>query len=61
MNASPELVALIQREREQDLEHVRLGRLAACARACCSPSLADRLARVLRPAAYPVVGGDCPC
>ena len=33
MYASPELVALIQREREHDIEHDRLGRLAACARA----------------------------
>ena len=52
MNPYPELVALIQRERELDIEHDRLGRIAACARACCRPSLVDRLARVLRPATY---------
>jgi hypothetical protein len=61
VNATPELVALIQREREQSIEHDQLARIAACARACCSPSIADRLARVLRPATYPVVGGGCSC
>jgi hypothetical protein len=61
MNGSPELVALMQREREQHIEHDRLASIASCARACGAPSLADRLARVLRPAADPVVRGDCPC
>jgi len=61
MYGSPELVALIQREREQHIEQDRLAGIAACARADCSPSIAERLARVLRPATYPVVGGDCPC
>jgi hypothetical protein len=50
MNASPELVALIQRDRERLIEHDRLARVAACVRACCSPSFIDRLARALRPA-----------
>ena len=61
MYGSPELVALIQREREQHIEQDRLAGLAACAREVCSPSIAERLARILRPATYPVVGGDCPC
>ena len=61
MNGSPELVALIQREREHEIEHDRLGRIAACSRECTSPSFADRLARLLRPATYPVVGGGCTC
>jgi hypothetical protein len=60
MNGSPELVALLQREREQHIEQDRLASIAACARACSSPSIAERLARVLRPASSPVVG-DCPC
>ena len=61
MNGSPELVALLQREREQHLEHDRLASIAACARSCGSPSIAERLGRILRPATSPVVGGDCPC
>ena len=48
MNTTPELVALIQRERELDIEHDRLVRIAGCARACCNPSLGGRLARALR-------------
>ena len=48
MNTTPELVALIQRERERDFEHDRLARIAACARACCNPTRIDRLARALR-------------
>ena len=50
MNVTPELVALVQRDRERAIEHDRLARLAACARACCSPSVLHRLARSLRPA-----------
>jgi hypothetical protein len=45
---SPELVAHIQRDRERLIRQDRLARLAACVRACCSPSLVDRLARALR-------------
>jgi hypothetical protein len=59
MNGSPELVALLQREREHDIEHDRLVRIAECAR--CTPSLIDRVTRMLRPATYPVMGGDCTC
>jgi len=45
---TPDLVALIQRERERDLEHDRMARIAACARACCAASLIDRVARAMR-------------
>ena len=48
MNATPELVALIQREREQHIRQDQLARLAACVRACCQTGLIDRLARALR-------------
>jgi hypothetical protein len=50
VSTSPELVALIQRERERHIEQDHLARVAACVRACCSPSIIDRLASVLRPA-----------
>ncbi len=48
MNATPELVALIGRDRERTIEQDRLARIVACANACCSPSLTHRLARALR-------------
>ena len=48
MIASPELVALIQQERERSIAQDRLARLAACVRACCDPSLVARVARALR-------------
>jgi hypothetical protein len=48
MNATPELVALVQRERESRIREDHLARLAACGRACCNPSRLDRLARALR-------------
>jgi len=48
MNTTPELVALIQRDREQHIQRDHLARLAACANACCNPSLINRLARALR-------------
>jgi hypothetical protein len=48
MITTPELVALTQRERERHIEHDRLGRIAACARACCNPTLIGRLAHALR-------------
>ena len=48
MNATPELVALIQREREVHIREDHLARLAMCARSCCNPTLLDRLARTLR-------------
>ena len=48
MRTSPELVALIQQERERTIAQDRLARLAACVRACCDPSLFSRVARTLR-------------
>jgi len=48
MHTSPELVALIQQERERSIAHERLARVAACVRACCDPSLLDRVSRALR-------------
>jgi hypothetical protein len=47
MNATPELVALIERERVQHRDKDRLARLAARVRSCCSISRIDRLARRL--------------
>ena len=47
MNATPELVALLQLERERQIHEDHLVRVATCARACCNPSLVDRLARAL--------------
>ena len=48
MITTPELVALIQRERDRHIEHDRLARIAACGRACCSPTLIGRLAHAVR-------------
>jgi|PlaIllAssembly_1097288.scaffolds.fasta_scaffold644442_2 hypothetical protein len=48
MITTPELVALMQRERERHIEHDRLARIAACGRACCHPTRIDRLAHALR-------------
>jgi len=48
MLTSPELVALIQQERERTIARDQLARLAACLRACCDPSLFGRVARALR-------------
>lgn len=48
MHASPEHVALVQREREQDIRHAHLAAVAACHRACCQPSLMTRLTRAIR-------------
>ena len=46
---APWYVELIQRERERAIvEHSRLAGLAARLRACCDPSLFERVARVLR-------------
>jgi hypothetical protein len=47
MLTSPELVALIQQERERSIARDRLAKLAARVRACCDPSLLGRVARVL--------------
>jgi hypothetical protein len=48
MITTPELVALIQWERDHHIEHDRLARIAACGRACRNPNLIDRLAHALR-------------
>ena len=48
MFTSPELVALIQQERERSIAHDRLARLAARVRACCDPSLVGRVLRAVR-------------
>jgi hypothetical protein len=48
MITTPELVTLMQRERERHIEHDQLARVAACRRACCNPTLIDRLARAVR-------------
>lgn len=48
MSPTPELVSLVMRDRERDIEHIRVARLVACPRACCSPSIVDRVARALR-------------
>ncbi|HET7830855.1 MAG TPA: hypothetical protein VFL03_14935 [Candidatus Limnocylindrales bacterium] len=46
--SSPELVALIQRDRERHIEQDHLARVVACTKRCCSTSIADRVARALR-------------
>jgi hypothetical protein len=48
MNATPELAALKQREWESRIREDHMARLVARARACCSPTLIDRVARALR-------------
>ena len=48
MNPTIDLVALVQRDREREIQHGRNARLVACQRACCSESRIDRLARALR-------------
>ena len=48
MNATTELVASIERDRERAIRQDRLARIAAAARACCHPSTFARLARALR-------------
>jgi hypothetical protein len=57
MHTTPELVALVQRERERSIEHDRLSRIAACAEACCAPSLVDRIVRALPAGAERVLAG----
>lgn len=49
VHPTPEFVAMVQRDRERDIERHRLARLVACAKACCSPSLIDRFVRAVRP------------
>ena len=48
MNATTELVATIERDRERAIRKDQLARLATAARACCNPSTFARLARTLR-------------
>ena len=48
MNATTELVATIERDRERAIRKDQLARLAAAARACCNPSALVRLARAVR-------------
>jgi hypothetical protein len=47
MHPTPELVTLLLLERDREVERARLARIAACVRACCSPSLARRLASMI--------------
>jgi hypothetical protein len=48
MNPMPELVAMIQQDRQRAVARDRLVRLVAAIRACCSPSMRDRITRALR-------------
>jgi hypothetical protein len=48
MNATTELVASIEQDRERAIRRDRLARLAAAAKACCNPGAFTRLARALR-------------
>lgn len=48
MYPTPELVTLLLRERDREVERHRMARIAACVRACCSPSLVARVTRALR-------------
>lgn len=45
---SPELVAMVQRDREREIRQDSLVHLPDRVRACCNPSVIDRLARALR-------------
>ena len=47
MITTPDLVKLIQLEREAQIRRDHLLRIAGCARACCNPTLFDRVARAL--------------
>jgi hypothetical protein len=48
MNATTELVATIERDRERAIRRDHLARIAAAARACCHPGTFARLTRALR-------------
>jgi len=48
MTTTLELVTTVQQDRERYIRADRLSRLAAQARACCSPSTISRLVRALR-------------
>jgi hypothetical protein len=45
---SPELVRLVQEDRERHIRQDQLARLAARVKACCRASLVGRIARTLR-------------
>jgi hypothetical protein len=47
MTTTPELIRFIQSEREAHIRNDHLARIASCARACCHPTLFDRVAAVL--------------
>jgi hypothetical protein len=47
MTMAPELIKIIQAEREAQIRNDHLARIAACARACCNLTLLDRVARAL--------------
>jgi hypothetical protein len=47
MTTTHELVRLIQSERDVRIRRGRIARIAACARVCCHPTLADRVVRAL--------------
>ena len=47
MNPLPELVTAVQMDRERSITRDRLASLAARVRACCGPTLVDRIARAL--------------
>jgi hypothetical protein len=48
MYLAPELVVLIQKDRERTLASDRKRRVDACIATCCSTSMLDRVARALR-------------
>ena len=48
MNPTIDLVALVLQDYEREIQRGRQARVLACARACCSTSRVDRIARALR-------------
>lgn len=48
MIVPPDLVALLERERQSGAARERLARDVRCVRSCCNPTRLDRLARLLR-------------
>ncbi len=55
MNPTPELIALIQLDRERDVTRSHLAELARAASRCCTRSigLLARLVRAVRPSTAP--------
>ena len=47
MITTRELIKVMELEREAQIRHDHLVRMARCARACCNPTLFDRIARAL--------------